>query len=377
MKNYMVLFLLTFLLLYGGIHAYAFFKADGIFHFSAGMKVFLIILLALLLLAPIFTRIAESRHLEALARAIAYCGYLWMAFIFFFFFLNVSLELLRYLLKFWNSSAAGISFRLLTFGMAAFISAALVVYGYIDAQRIRVKNLQITTKHALPEEGRIRIVQISDVHVGIIIREKRLQALIERVKEARPDLLVSTGDLLDGELDNIMHDAVQFKAIEAKYGKFAVLGNHEYYAGLQRSVEFTEAAGFKLLRDERVEAGGITIFGADDITGRGAGLIKKNETMENALAEKNKGFVLLLKHQPYLNDGENFNLQLSGHTHGGQLYPFGLIVRLFFEKNYGLYELAADKFLYVSRGTGTWGPPVRVFAPPEITVIDLTGKKYD
>ena len=87
------------------------------------------------------------------------------------------------------------------------------------------------------------------------------------------------------------------------------------------------------------------------------------------------GFVLLLKHQPSISKEAYFNLQLSGHTHGGQLFPFGLITRLYFPKNYGLHELANNKLLYVSRGTGTWGPPVRVFAPPEITVIDLIGKK--
>ncbi|MGV8057501.1 MAG: metallophosphoesterase [Smithellaceae bacterium] len=373
----MVLFLLTFLLLYGGINCYAFVRADKIFHFPAGIRIFIVILLIVLVFAPLLVRAAESRHLESLARVLAYAGYLWMAFVFLFFLINISLEFLLYLYKFWNSSASGIFFRILTFGLAALISFVLVIYGYIDAQRVRVKNLEITTERVLPENGRLRIVQISDVHVGIIIQGKRLAPVMEMVKQANPDILVSTGDLLDGELDNIMQNAVQFDNIKTKYGKFAVLGNHEYYAGLQRSLEFTKAAGFELLRDEVREVAGITIFGADDIAGYRSGLAKKNDKFEQALRKKQDGFTLLLQHQPFIDDGANFNLQLSGHTHGGQIFPFRLITGLFFKNNYGYYELGKNRALYVSRGTGTWGPPVRIFAPPEITVIDLIGQKAE
>jgi len=199
--------------------------------------------------------------------------------------------------------------------------------------------------------------------------------MLEKVREAKPDMLVSTGDLLDGELDNIMADAERFAAIETPAGKFAVLGNHEYYAGVSRSIEFTEAAGFQILRDDVTQAAGLTIFGEDDITGRKPGATPKSAAFLKALAEKQNGFVLLLKHQPHIREKANFNLQLSGHTHGGQLFPFGFIVKLYFPRIYGLHTLAENKLLYISRGTGTWGPPVRIFAPPEITVIDLIGKK--
>src|SRR4030065_1370448 len=147
-----------------------------------------------------------------------------------------------------------------------------------------------------------------------------------------------------------MKDPELFAAIPTKYGKFAILGNHEYYAGLKRSIEFTEAAGFKLLRDDYTQVAGITIFGEDDITGRKPGETKKSEAFQKALAEKREGFVLLLKHQPYVDKKAEFSLQLSGHTHGGQLFPFGLVIRLFFPKIYGLHALAPNKLLYVSRG---------------------------
>jgi len=375
MEIRMILFLLTFLCLYGGINFYFFFRARSVFHFSGPLQVLLLVLLILLILAPVVVRTLESLHCEQAARFVACVGYVWMAFVFLFFVSSVSLELVRFLHKLVVPETGTLMLKAVTFGLSVFLSAGLVVYGYLDAKRIRVKTLQIPVQQVLPEDGKLRIVQISDVHVGIIIRNDRLTPILEKVREAKPDILVSTGDLLDGELDNIMTDAERFAAIPAPSGKFAVLGNHEYYAGVSRSVEFTEAAGFQILRDDVTQAAGITIFGEDDITGRKPGATPKSAAFLKELAEKQDGFVLLLKHQPHIRETANFNLQLSGHTHGGQLFPFGFIVKLYFPRIYGLHTLAENKLLYISRGTGTWGPPVRIFAPPEITVIDLIGKK--
>jgi len=371
----MILFLLTFFCLYGGINFYFFFRARSILHFSGLLQGIILLFIILLILAPVIVRTLETMGYEHLARLVACIGYIWMALVFLFFFWSVSLELIRIVHKLIVPETGTLTLKTVTFGLSAFLAAALVIYGYIDAQHIRVKNLQITTDHVLPGDGRLRLVQISDVHVGIIIRNRRLSPLLELIRESRPDILISTGDLLDGELNNIMDDAKRFAAIKAPYGKFAILGNHEYYAGLRESMEFTREAGFELLRDDVTSAAGITIFGEDDVTGHRSGLTKKTEAFQKALAEKHDGFVLLLKHQPYIDKRANFDLQISGHTHAGQLFPFSIVTRLFFPKHYGRYELAPGKLLYVSRGAGTWGPPVRVFAPPEITVIDLIGKK--
>lgn len=373
----MIIFLLTFLCLYGGINFYMFARARSIFHLSGALQIIVIVLLVLLILAPALVRLAENLHLEELAKTIAYIGYLWMAFVFLFFFLSLSIDILRYLAGYFHPGVKSMPLNTIFFGLAVFLSFVLVVYGFLDAQRIRVKKLEVQTEHFLPNAGKIRIVQISDVHVGLIIREKRLKVILDRVREANPDILVSTGDLLDGEIDNVMPEAQQLAAINPKYGKYAIMGNHEYYAGIKRSVEFTRSAGFVILRDDAVQVAGINIFGADDITGRRSGMTKDNPHFQKSLAEKSDNFVLLLKHQPYVNDREKFNLQISGHTHGGQIFPFGLVTHFFFPNNYGYYELGKNRLLYVSRGTGTWGPPVRIFAPPEITVIDIIGKKSE
>jgi uncharacterized protein len=167
-----------------------------------------------------------------------------------------------------------------------------------------------------------------------------------------------------------------FEQIKPKFGKFAITGNHEYYAGIEKSLQFTRAAGFDVLLDEAREVAGINIVGIDDITGRRAGIVNENSRSTKTMPViSNDKFILLLKHQPYVNEADKFNLQLSGHTHGGQIFPFRLITGLFFKNNYGYYQLGQNRAIYVSRGAGTWGPPVRILAPPEITVIDLFGSK--
>lgn len=371
----MIIFLLSFLCLYGGINFYAFSRAKSVFHFSGSGEIIVIALFILLTLTPIIVRVAERYHLESFAQAVAYVGYLWMAFIFLFFVLSITLDILRYLSGFFYQGTGSALLNNIAFGLAVGLSFVLVVYGFFDAQKIRVKQLEIYTEQFLPNNGKIRIVQISDVHIGIIIREKRLQILLDTVRRYNPDILVSTGDLLDGELDHVMALAEQFVSIKPQYGKYAIMGNHEYYVGVNHALQFTKNAGFDILRDETRRVAGINIFGMDDITGRRLGVTPDNSGFEKLLRAQHDGFVLLLKHQPIVDEKENFNLQLSGHTHGGQIFPFRLITHLFFPKDYGYYSLGKNKALYVSRGAGTWGPPVRIFAPPEITVIDLIGKK--
>ncbi len=371
----MIIFLLIFLCLYGGINFYAFFKAKDFFHFSGKTEIVIIILLVALILAPIIIRLAEKIHWETMARTIAYCGYLWMAFVFLFFFINITFDITRFLLKFFYQNAGSATLRNLLFGLAVFLSLAFVLYGFFDAQKVRVKKLEIHTDKLLPNDDRIRIVQISDVHIGLIIRDKRLQAILKNVKEAKPDILVSTGDLLDGELNNVMTEAKQLAEIKPRYGKYAVTGNHEYYAGIEKALEFTKNAGFEILRDESKKVAGINIIGLEDPTGRQQGFTRIRADLSNLFPDKqSKEFILLLKHQPTIKEDNNFDLQLSGHTHGGQIFPFMFLTRLFFPENFGYHKLNNNKSVYISKGAGTWGPPVRFLASPEITVIDLIGK---
>jgi predicted MPP superfamily phosphohydrolase len=165
--------------------------------------------------------------------------------------------------------------------------------------------------------------------------------------------------------------------VDPPLGKFAIAGNHEFYAGIRQSGRFLRAAGFKFLRNEDFELNGlINLVGVDDPAGKRRypeiGQVGKEEKILLADLDSER-FTLLLKHRPTVEIESlgRFDLQLSGHTHGGQIFPFNLITRLFYPRERGLYRLDKESVLYVSRGTGTWGPPMRFLSPPEVTLIEL------
>lgn len=371
----MIIFLLFFLFLYGGLNFYFFFRLKHILHLSDKTQFTVILLLIFLILAPIIIRLLEKVQLDTLARHVAYWGYLWMAFIFLFFFIQITFDFTRLVLNFFSENLGNIPTKNILFSLAVLLSFSCVVYGYVDAQNLRVKKLEIYTDKLDPTIDKLRIVQLSDVHIGLIIRGKRLERILQSVKDENPDILVSTGDLLDGELDNIMREAEQFAAIKPKYGKYAVTGNHEYYAGIEKALKFTKEAGFEVLRDESKKVAGITIIGLEDPTARRTGYAEKSISALHLFPQANSNeFVLLLKHQPIIKRDANFDLQLSGHTHGGQIFPFMFFTRIFFPENAGYHTLTQNKSFYISQGAGTWGPPVRFLASPEITVIDLIKK---
>ena len=260
------------------------------------------------------------------------------------------------------------------FYLAFAVSVVAAAWGFLEAGRIRSELITITSSKIPEGIGRVRIVQVSDIHLGLIVRESRLEKILRKVKEADPDILVSTGDLVDGQVNDLSRMADMFQKIPAKYGKFAVTGNHEYYAGIKRSLTFTKAAGFTILRGKAVEVPGIVhIAGVDDPAGKRFGLDAR--ISEEALLSRlpSDRFILLLKHRPVVNQKSSglFDLQLSGHAHKGQIFPFSLIVKMFYPLDAGLLSLEMGGRLYVSRGTGTWGPPMRFLAPPEVSVIDL------
>jgi hypothetical protein len=179
---------------------------------------------------------------------------------------------------------------------------------------------------------------------------------------------------VDGELDGVAGLAEILRGIPAPRGKFAVLGNHEYYAGIDRAIAFTRESGFTLLRDESVTIGdAVRIAGVDDPAG--ARFARTGGTSEAALLGNRPDgrFTVLLKHRPQLDPatGGKFDLQLSGHTHHGQIFPFRLLTRLIYPLLAGDHPAPGGGILHVSRGTGTWGPPMRFLAPPEITVVDI------
>jgi len=374
-----VLFLLTFFSLYSLLHLYIFLKIKTVFTLGTVLIILLICFMALMVSAPVLVRMAESRGLEVLARILSYVGFTWMGLIFLFFITALGVDLYRLLV-----SLVGLILRTnlsplspsphLAFFIPLLVAAAIAIYGGFEARAIRSEEVIIKSPKVPKGVGTFTIVQISDVHVGLIVREGRLKRILEEVERANPDLLVSTGDLVDGQIDNLKGLAELLGEVQPAYGKFGVTGNHEFYAGLDQALRFSEKAGFRVLRGEaQTVAGFMTIVGVDDPTGKRFGLFRG--PAEGALlgGVAHGRFTVLLKHEPVITkEAEGlFDLQLSGHTHKGQVFPFNYIVKIFYPHDAGLVQLPHNAFLYVSRGSGTWGPPFRFLAPPEVTIIRL------
>lgn len=223
-----------------------------------------------------------------------------------------------------------------------------------------------------------KILQLSDIHVGDTIRREYFQRIVDRCKTVDADLVVITGDLVDGRVKELIDDVAPITQLQSPNGVFFITGNHEYYSGPLEWIDHLRGLGIDVLLDEHrvlqhkgasIVLGGITDHTAERMVPAHTADPKK------AFAGAPDGPLrILLAHQPrsYTRaKGLGVHLQLSGHTHGGQIWPFGLLVPLQQRFVAGLHQVWGSMWIYISRGTGYWGPPMRVGSPSEITVITL------
>jgi predicted MPP superfamily phosphohydrolase len=365
------------------MHLYVFLKARTALSLGIMGSIILCVFMVFMVFAPMIVRMTERASNETLAVGLAYIGYMWMGAILIFFVTGLCTDVFRLLV--YTSGAlmsrnvsAVTSAHIIYFLVCLATSMFVIIYGSFEARKIVTEHVIIKTKKIPAEVGKLRIAQISDVHLGMIVGKERLGSIIRAVQQAKPDILVSTGDLLDGQPDRVDLLVNELKVIAAPYGKFAVTGNHEAYLdhtyrpGLSK--ELSEKAGFVLLSNEVVSLPGlITVAGIEDEAGRGWRHGDSDREASLCPNIDESLFAVLLKHRPVPYTGPlcSYDLQLSGHTHKGQIFPFFLITRFFFKQYAGFYQLNNNSYLYVNRGSGTWGPPIRFLAPPEVTIIDL------
>jgi len=373
-------FFLAATAIYGGLHAYLWWKATRQLGLHGAAALAPALFFALMVVAPFLGRLLRDG--SALFNAAELLTFLWMGIAFYLFVLNLVADL-------WNLAAAisrtisptanlpALGGPRLFLGIAA---AATLIVGWaaIEAANVRIRRITVPTAKLAPGTSPIRIVQVSDVHLGLLVGKRRLGGILERVREAKPDLLVATGDMLDAVGDHLEPLAAMWREVTPRLGKFAVTGNHEYYTGIPGALAFLKGAGFRVLRDETLAIPGVAnLIGKEyrapgGLPGSPARLLPLAELVH---AGDPALFTLLLNHLPSGFEDEaaplGVDLQLSGHTHDGQMFPFRWLVRLSFRHIAGLYR-QGGALLYVSRGTGTWGPPLRFLAPPEVTLIELS-----
>jgi hypothetical protein len=260
--------------------------------------------------------------------------------------------------------------------VASVAGTVLVIGGCAlhEARKFRVTRLEIPLAGLPPELDGFSIVQASDIHYGMLTRNQELSRILSRVNDLQPDVVAITGDLVDESVSHMEEMRIPLSRIKSRHGVFAVTGNHEYYAGVERAVAIMKAANIRVLRNEAlVLSGGLQILGIDDPTGSRR-MREPAPDIERLISSIDpQKPCILLYHQPIGFEKTAFvgiGLQLSGHTHGGQLFPVIYISRIIYPRTPGLHKIA-DSYLYVSWGVGTWGPPMRFRAPPELVYIRL------
>lgn len=264
--------------------------------------------------------------------------------------------------------------------LAAVATAATMTLGaralYEGLARVRVERVRVPLAKLSADMSGYKIVQLTDVHVGPTIGRDFIAEIVSQVNALAADMVVITGDLVDGSVEELRVHAAPLADIRARDGVFFVTGNHEYYSGADEWLAHLTTLGIRPLRNERVAIGGETGFdlaGVDDFRSKRFGKGHGADLPKALLGRDTSRPVVLLAHQPKQAIEAarlGVDLQLSGHTHGGQLRPFDLFVHLDQPFVVGLEKLR-ETYVYVSKGTGYWGPPMRLGVPAEITEIEL------
>ncbi|MCX4730010.1 metallophosphoesterase [Streptomyces sp. NBC_01363] len=257
-------------------------------------------------------------------------------------------------------------------GAAAVAGLGTVGYGTYGVLRgPRVKRITVPLAKLPRSAHGFRIAVVSDIHLGPILGCAHTRRIVDTINRTQPDLVAVVGDLVDGTVADLGPAAEPLARLSSRQGNFFVTGNHEYYSGAAQWVDQVRELGLHPLENARVEIGGFDLAGVNDVAGESEG---QGPDFDRALGDRDRTrAAVLLAHQPVvIHDAvaHGVDLQLSGHTHGGQLWPGNYIADLANPTGAGL-DRYGDTQLYVSRGAGAWGPPVRVGAPSDITVVEL------
>jgi len=329
---------------------------------------------ALLVLQPIAERTMPRRW----ARWIAWPASLWMGFAFLSLVLLFVAGVAQTIIGAAGGGTAGLTATRLWTGAVFGLALSGAIVGVRTALRGPVlERLELRVRRWPAALDGFRIVQISDIHLGSLLDRRFAAAVVERCNALRPDLVAITGDLVDGAIERIAAEVEPFAGLEAVHGAYFVTGNHDYYSGVDPWVACIEALGIRALRNQcvAIERGGAS-FDLAGVEDHHAHLVSDahRSNVPLALAGRDpERALVLLAHDPLTfrrASSLGIDVQLSGHTHGGQLWPFRYLVRLSSPYVVGHYQ-HNGAHLYVSRGTGFWGPAMRLFAPAEITEITL------
>jgi predicted MPP superfamily phosphohydrolase len=364
----MSVFFTVVLLIWTMMNVYVFWRISSIPAVGRVPRAALIIAGVILWASYVVGRILARQRIRVVAAPLEWIGSYWLGVIFFILIGFITVEIITgfgYLLP--HQAPTFRSFALVAAGFLALIAL-------VQGIRAPVVSSEEVRLHGLPAalDGAVLAVA-TDTHVGDAVGAKWLSRRVDQIQALRPDLIILGGDIVEG--DGYGRDLLDaFRRFSAPLGVFAVTGNHEFYAGVEASVRFLEAAGVQVLRDRWVEVRpGLVLAGVDDLTAR-CQYGEHGSFVQQALAGRpNPAATIFVSHTPWHADKASdagAGLMFSGHTHAGQIWPFGYLVKLQYPFISGRYDLGSMT-LFVCRGSGTWGPRMRLWRRSEILRITI------
>jgi uncharacterized protein len=242
-----------------------------------------------------------------------------------------------------------------------------------------IKKISVPVPNLHPDLHGFKIVQITDFHIGNLVQQKQVEHVVDLIKSLEPDLIAFTGDFADGPVSELINSTEPLRNISAPYGKFYVTGNHEYYWDVDEWTDRAKALGFDYLYNEhrnvKIKNATLTVGGVADYNCKRSRPDHETDPIGSLKGATPSDFKILLAHQPkscFAAFDAGYDLQISGHTHNGQFFPNSLVIKLFHPYVKGLNLHKNKMWVYVSAGTGFWGPPQRLGIPSEVTLLTLT-----
>jgi predicted MPP superfamily phosphohydrolase len=363
-----LIFFSIVLLIYSSVNYYLYVRGLQAFSLNQPMKRWYIVIFWTVVSMFIAGSVLERTATSAFSEWIYRIGSFWLAFMLYLFIAVVLIDFVRIFNHFFHFLPMFSQIMKFRLGLIVFSMVSLVVIGgHINALWINVKEIPLTIHKKVSGSPEVKILMASDIHLGALIGERREKHLLDIIQEQKPDLVLLCGDLVDGEIAPVLRKNLgrHIQEIKTPLGVYAILGNHEYIGGIEKTLPYLQSIHIRVLLDETITLpNGIQLVGRNDHSaGRGPNAPKPLANLLSGIEPFN------------LNEASDakVDLHLSGHTHDGQLWPFNYLTEAIFELSWGLMKKDDTNF-YVSSGFGTWGPTVRIGNRPEVVVFKL---KFD
>lgn len=379
--NKFFIFFSVVLILYAGINYYILLRGLSMFERGNPWRIILTVCILFFAVSFIAGRFLERKMVNPFSSALIWVGAFWLAFMVYILIQLFLVDFIRLLDHWFRFLPATIYTNPFTtkkiLGIAVIaISFIFVIAGHLNTWFPKVKALQISIHKKAGRLKSLNIVAFSDVHLGTLIEKRHLTRIVQKVNSLHADIILIPGDIIDEDINPVIHSNVgeTLRTLKAKYGVYAVTGNHEYIGGVAKAKEYLTNHGIHLLNDTTVLIdNSFYVAGREDLV-KNLSTGNKRKDLNEIIRGLQKDLpLILMDHQPShlaLAEKNSVDLQLSGHTHNGQLWPFNYITRLVYEKSWG-YLQKGNTHYYVSCGVGGWGPPIRTVNRPEIVHIKL------